>query len=142
MIVFPKNCRSVTIVCIYSWDVAFDSYVCHLRQALQSNSGGPSILGSFLSPLCSPQKNWRRQFSDLEKFIDFTATWERFVGTLPLLSTFLDEPFNPVLCARKPALLERVLTSSRAYHPAQSGGCAMIHSSASNRARAFDRAFD
>ena len=43
------------------------------------------------------QKSWSAgNFSDLKRLIDFTNQMGGdFVGTLPLLATFLDEPFNP-----------------------------------------------
>src|SRR5437016_2950529 len=43
------------------------------------------------------ERSWGAgDFSDLEGLVDFTGEMGGdFVGTLPLLSTFLDEPFNP-----------------------------------------------
>ena len=79
--------------------LAFDSYVLSsARQTYGATAVNPRFWGLFcpLYALAS-KKNWGAgNFSDLEKFIDFTGDMGGdFVGTLPLLSTFLDEPFNP-----------------------------------------------
>ncbi len=77
----------------------FDSYV--LSSIFQTYGGStvnPQLWGLFcpLYALAS-EKNWGAgNFSDLERLVDFTGQMGGdFVGTLPLLSTFLDEPFNP-----------------------------------------------
>src|SRR5262245_657750 len=77
----------------------FDSYV--LSSPLQAYGAAaihPRLWGLFC-PLYAlgSEKNWGAgNFSDLETLIDFTGQMGGdFVGTLPLLSTFLDEPFNP-----------------------------------------------
>ena len=77
----------------------FDS--CVLSSIFQTYSGStvnPQLWGLFcpLYALAS-EKNWGAgNFSDLERLVDFTGQMGGdFVGTLPLLSTFLDEPFNP-----------------------------------------------
>jgi 4-alpha-glucanotransferase len=77
----------------------FDSYI--LSSAAQTYGAEPDKprpWGLFC-PLYAfaSKKNWGSgNFSDLETFIDFTGQrGGDFVGTLPLLSGFLDEPFNP-----------------------------------------------
>jgi 4-alpha-glucanotransferase len=79
--------------------LTFDSYV--LSSPLQTYGAttvNPRPWGLFcpLYALAS-EKNWGAgNFSDLETLIDFTGQMGgAFVGTLPLLSTFLDEPFDP-----------------------------------------------
>jgi 4-alpha-glucanotransferase len=77
----------------------FDSYV--LSSALQVHGAAhadPRRWGLFC-PLYAfaSEKSWGAgSFSDLESLVDFTDQMGgNFVATLPLLSTFLDEPFNP-----------------------------------------------
>ena len=79
--------------------LTFDSYV--LSSTLQTYGAAtvsPRLWGLFcpLYALAS-EKNWGAgNFSDLKTWIDFTGQMGGdFVGTLPLLSAFLDEPFNP-----------------------------------------------
>ena len=79
--------------------LTFDSHV--LSSPLQTYgaaTANPRLWGLFcpLYALAS-KKSWGAgNFSDLETLIDFTGQiGGDFVGTLPLLSTFLDEPFNP-----------------------------------------------
>jgi 4-alpha-glucanotransferase len=79
--------------------LTFDSYV--LSSPLQTygaTTANPRPWGLFcpLYALAS-EKNWGAgNFSDLETLIDLTGQMGGdFVGTLPSLSTFLDEPFNP-----------------------------------------------
>jgi 4-alpha-glucanotransferase len=77
----------------------FDSYVLSSpSQSFRAATVNPRFWGLFcpLYALAS-EKNWGAgNFSDLETLIDFTGQkGGDFVGTLPLLSTFLDEPFNP-----------------------------------------------
>ena len=56
----------------------------------------PWGLFSPLYALVSEQSWGAGNFSDLESLVDFTAPiGGNFIGTLPLLATFLDEPFNP-----------------------------------------------
>jgi 4-alpha-glucanotransferase len=56
----------------------------------------PWGLFSPLYALVSEQSWGAGNFSDLESLVDFTARiGGDFIGTLPLLATFLDEPFNP-----------------------------------------------
>ena len=80
-------------------DRTFESYV--LSSALQSHSAADAEVRRWglFCPLYAfaSQKSWGTgSFSDLERFIDFTGKMGGdFVGTLPLLSAFLDEPFNP-----------------------------------------------
>ena len=79
--------------------LTFDSYV--LSSPLQSYgaaTANPRLWGLFcpLYALASGKSWGAGNFSDLETLIDFTGQiGGDFVGTLPLLSTFLDEPFNP-----------------------------------------------
>jgi 4-alpha-glucanotransferase len=79
--------------------LTFDSYVLSSRlETYRAATVNPRLWGLFcpLYALAS-EKSWGTgNFSDLETWIDFTAQMGGdFVGTLPLLSTFLDEPFNP-----------------------------------------------
>jgi 4-alpha-glucanotransferase len=56
----------------------------------------PWGLFSPLYAFVSEQSWGAGNFSDLESLVDFTARMGGdFIGTLPLLATFLDEPFNP-----------------------------------------------
>ena len=56
----------------------------------------PWGLFSPLYALASEQSWGAGNFSDLESLVDFTARMGGdFIGTLPLLATFLDEPLNP-----------------------------------------------
>ena len=77
----------------------FDAYV--LSSALQSHSAANAEVRRWglFCPLYAfaSQKSWGAgSFSDLKRMIDFTSQMGGdFVGTLPLLATFLDEPFNP-----------------------------------------------
>ena len=79
--------------------LTFDSYI--LSSPLQTY-GAATVnrrLWGLFCPLyaLASEKNWGAgNFSDLESLIDFSGQMGGdFVGTLPLLSTFLDEPFNP-----------------------------------------------
>jgi 4-alpha-glucanotransferase len=77
----------------------FESYV--LSSALQSHGAADAEVRRWglFCPLYAfvSKKSWGTgSFSDLERLIDFTGKMGGdFVGTLPLLSAFLDEPFNP-----------------------------------------------
>jgi 4-alpha-glucanotransferase len=77
----------------------FDSYL--LSSPSQTYGGAainPRLWGLFCpSYALVSERSWGAgDFSDLETLIDFTSQMGGdFVGTLPLLSTFLDEPFNP-----------------------------------------------
>ena len=79
--------------------LTFDSYI--LSSPLQTYGAAtvnPRLWGLFCPVYAlASEKNWGAgNFSDLETLIDFTGQMGGdFVGTLPLLSTFLDEPFNP-----------------------------------------------
>jgi 4-alpha-glucanotransferase len=79
--------------------LTFDSYV--LSSTLQTYGAAtvnPRLWGLFCPVYAlASEKNWGAgNFSDLETLIDFTGQMGGdFVGTLPLLSAFLDEPFNP-----------------------------------------------
>jgi len=79
--------------------LTFDSYVLSSPlQAYGAATVNPRLWGLFCPVYAlASQKNWGSgNFSDLETLIDFTGQMGGdFVGTLPLLSTFLDEPFNP-----------------------------------------------
>jgi 4-alpha-glucanotransferase len=77
----------------------FDAYV--LSSALQSHGAANAEVRRWglFCPLYAfaSQKSWGAgNFSDLKRLIDFASQMGGdFVGTLPLLATFLDEPFNP-----------------------------------------------
>jgi 4-alpha-glucanotransferase len=79
--------------------LTFDSSV--FSSTLQTYAGAtvnPRLWGLFCPVYAlASAKNWGAgNFSDLETLIDFTGQMGGdFVGTLPLLSAFLDEPFNP-----------------------------------------------
>jgi 4-alpha-glucanotransferase len=77
----------------------FDSYVLSSPlQAYGAATVNPRRWGLFCPVYAlASDKNWGAgNFSDLETWIDFTGQMGGdFVGTLPLLSAFLDEPFNP-----------------------------------------------
>jgi 4-alpha-glucanotransferase len=77
-------------------DLSFDSYV--FSSALQTHGAVTRQWGLFCPVYAlTSEKSWGAgSFSDLKALIDFTGRMGGdFVGTLPLLSTFLDEPFNP-----------------------------------------------
>jgi 4-alpha-glucanotransferase len=74
----------------------------HVLSAAQQNYRATDIKlrrWGLFSPLYAftSEHSWGAgDFSDLESLVDFTARMGGdFIGTLPLLSTFLDEPFNP-----------------------------------------------
>jgi 4-alpha-glucanotransferase len=69
-----------------------------LTQAYTSATAGERRWGLFcpLYALASESSWGAGEFTDLAAFADFTAaSGGHVVGTLPLLSAFLDEPFNP-----------------------------------------------
>jgi 4-alpha-glucanotransferase len=80
-------------------DRTFESYV--LSSALQSYGAADAEARRWglFCPLYAfaSQKSWGAgSFADLKRLIGFTRQrGGDFVGTLPLLATFLDEPFNP-----------------------------------------------
>ena len=78
---------------------SFDSQLLSaVRQNYRATDGRLRPWGLFL-PLYAftSEQSWGAgNFSDLESLVDFTAQMGGdFTGTLPLLATFLDEPFNP-----------------------------------------------
>ncbi|HEY7321424.1 MAG TPA: 4-alpha-glucanotransferase [Candidatus Binatia bacterium] len=79
--------------------LVFDSYVlCASLQSYRAPNSNARPWGLFcpLYALASENSWGAGNFSDLETCIEFTGhRGGNFVGTLPLLSTFLDEPFNP-----------------------------------------------
>jgi 4-alpha-glucanotransferase len=79
--------------------LTFDSYILSSPfEAYGAATVNPRLWGLFCPVYAlASEKNWGAgSFSDLETLIDFTGQMGGdFVGTLPLLSTFLDEPFNP-----------------------------------------------
>jgi 4-alpha-glucanotransferase len=79
--------------------LTFDSYILSSPfEAYGAATVNPRLWGLFCPVYAlASEKNWGAgSFSDLETLIDFTGQMGGdFVGTLPLLSSFLDEPFNP-----------------------------------------------
>lgn len=79
--------------------LAFDSHVlCSSLQSYRPPNSNSRPWGLFcpLYALASENSWGAGNFSDLARWIKFTGEkGGDFVGTLPLLSTFLDEPFNP-----------------------------------------------
>jgi 4-alpha-glucanotransferase len=79
--------------------LTFDSYILSSPfEAYGAATVNPRLWGVFCPVYAlASEKNWGAgSFSELETLIDFTGQMGGdFVGTLPLLSTFLDEPFNP-----------------------------------------------
>src|SRR4029453_16225576 len=79
--------------------LTFDSHILSSPlQAYGAATVNPRLWGLFCPVYAlASEKNWGAgSFSDLETLIDFTGQMGGdFVGTLPLLSSFLDEPFDP-----------------------------------------------
>src|SRR4029453_10270312 len=79
--------------------LTFDSHILSSPfEAYGAATVNPRLWGLFCPVYAlASEKNWGAGgFSDLETLIDFTGQMGGdFVGTLPLLSSFLDEPFNP-----------------------------------------------
>jgi 4-alpha-glucanotransferase len=80
-------------------DLGFDAHLISARPRTYLGSDAGTRQWGLFCPVyaLASENGWGAgNFSDLERFVDFTSQMGGdFVGTLPVLSAFLDEPFNP-----------------------------------------------